>query len=54
MRSPPQPIHYRSPESLIRNSFCNDKIDIERVELALLARARSISYSRRGVLIAGL
>ncbi len=27
---PPQPIHYRSAESLIRNWFCSDKIDIER------------------------
>jgi hypothetical protein len=29
-----QPIQNRSPESLPRNSFCNDKIEIELVELA--------------------
>src|SRR2546423_4248227 len=29
-----QPIQNRSPESLLRNLFCNDKIDIELVELA--------------------
>src|SRR5438132_14425189 len=29
-----QPIQNRSPESLSRNSFCNDKIEIELIELA--------------------
>src|SRR5260370_11043671 len=33
-----QPIQNRSAESLARNSFCNDKIDIERVELAQVAK----------------
>ena len=37
MRSPPQPIHYRSAESSLRNSFRNDKIDIGFVELAQVA-----------------
>jgi hypothetical protein len=39
MRRAPQPIHYRRPESTIRDLFCNDKIDIvHRVELAQITK----------------
>src|SRR5205807_4074005 len=33
-----QAIRNRRPESLKRNSFCNDKIDIERIEFAQVAK----------------
>jgi hypothetical protein len=38
MRRPPQPIQNRRAQPLIRNSFCNDKIDIGRIELAQIAK----------------
>ena len=38
VRRAPQAIQNRRAESLIRNSFCNDKIDIELVELAQITK----------------
>ncbi len=37
-RSALEPIHYRRAESLRRNWFCNDKIEIEPIELAQVAK----------------